>query len=339
MVINSITREIPSNINSITPPPIWGPKVLLLTTNHVGNTLFCTPGIRLLKQQLPHLQLDVLTMSSRAAAALADNPDINHVHRLSLKWRVRRLAKRYDQVIGLHHDKFRHYFGDKRGKYFSIGEPNDNQHRAEEVIQYIQKLFNISPKQIERNYVLRYRPEHLAKVKQLLEKGSTAHTFFVGIALGCGQIAAHGWRFWSKRRFHAKRLWSFEHYIKLAQSLQHRYPHLRFVLTGSRNEKALGAAFARAVPNTINLVGRTSLQEVAALMGCLRLFITHDTGTLHIACSTQVPVVALFGPTKLERTGPYPSRPQHTIIRKAHMDEIEVDEVLAACTELLGKDK
>ena len=161
----------------------------------------------------------------------------------------------------------------------------------------------------------------------------------VGIALGCGQVAAHGWRFWSKRRFHARRLWSFEHYIKLAQALQQRYPELRFVLTGSRNEKALGAAFAKKVPQTINLIGRTSLQEVAALMRCLRLFITHDTGTLHIACSSEVPVVALFGPTQLQRTGPYPLRPQHIIIRKAHMDEIELPEVLAACHRILTEEK
>ncbi|MGB6977467.1 MAG: glycosyltransferase family 9 protein [Gammaproteobacteria bacterium] len=337
-MVNSITQEISSNtVNTVSTKPThtWGPKILLLSTNHVGNTLFCTPGIHLLKQHLPQVQLDVVAMSPRAAAALSDNPDINKVYRMSCKWRVRRLAKRYNQIIGLHYDKFRHYFEHVTDKHFSIGEPVDNQHRAEEIIQYVQKLLNIAPQQIERNYVLRHRPEHLTKIKQLLAVGSTEQTFFVGIALGCGQIAAHGWQFWSKRRYHAKRLWSFEQYIKLAQSLQQHYPGLRFVLTGSRNEKALGAAFARKVPHTINLIGRTSLQEVAALMTQLRLFITHDTGTLHIACGTPVPVVALFGPTQLERTGPYPSRPQHTIIRKAHMDEIELPEVLDACTKIL----
>jgi ADP-heptose:LPS heptosyltransferase len=320
-----------------TPP--WGPKILLLTTNHVGNTLFCTPAIHLLKQHLPQVQFDVVVMSPRAAAALADNPDVHQVHKMSSKWRVRRLAKRYQQVIGLHYDKFRHYFGHATDKYFSIGAPGNDQHRAEEVIQYVQQLLNIAPPNIERNYVLRYRPEHLAKIKQLLTANNSEKDFFVGIALGCGQIAAHGWRFWSKRRFHARRLWSFEQYIKLAQSLQQRYPNLRFVLTGSKNEKALGAVFAKKVPHTINLIGRTTLQEVAALMRCLRLFITHDTGTLHIACSSEVPVVALFGPTQLQRTGPYPSRPQHIIIRKAHMDEIELSEVLDACSQILTEEK
>jgi ADP-heptose:LPS heptosyltransferase len=60
------------------------------------------------------------------------------------------------------------------------------------------------------------------------------------------------------------------------------------------------------------------------------MFVTHDTGALHVACATGVPLVGLFGPTEPSQTGPYPRRPQDILLRKTKIEEIRPAEVCAA---------
>lgn len=98
----------------------------------------------------------------------------------------------------------------------------------------------------------------------------------------------------------------------------------------------------------LNLAGRTSLKELAALFSLANLVITTDTGPMHLAAAVQAYVIALFGPTAPWRTGPY--GPNHVIIRKnlpcspclqktcsakRCMELISVEEVLAAAKEKL----
>jgi len=53
--------------------------------------------------------------------------------------------------------------------------------------------------------------------------------------------------------------------------------------------------------------------ELLALMGRLSLFVTNDSGPMHIAAAVGTPVVALFGPTHPERCGPYGT--EHRVLR------------------------
>jgi ADP-heptose:LPS heptosyltransferase len=65
----------------------------------------------------------------------------------------------------------------------------------------------------------------------------------------------------------------------------------------------------------INLAGRTTLAELAALLRQARLAITTDTGPMHLACVLGTPVAALFGPTAPWRTGPFGEG--HEVVRLA----------------------
>ena len=47
-----------------------------------------------------------------------------------------------------------------------------------------------------------------------------------------------------------------------------------------------------------NMAGKTSIQELCAMIGGLDLFITNDSGPMHVAAAYQVPTVAIFGPTR-----------------------------------------
>lgn len=84
----------------------------------------------------------------------------------------------------------------------------------------------------------------------------------------------------------------------------------RIVLLGGGSERALAerlvAACADAPSAPLDLCGRTSIQELGALLERCRLLLTGDTGPMHMAAATRTPVVGLFfGPALPFDTGPY----------------------------------
>jgi len=89
---------------------------------------------------------------------------------------------------------------------------------------------------------------------------------------------------------------------------------VRVVIVGARGEEALGCAIAdRMQVKPIQLSGRTTMRELMAVIKRCDLFLTNDTGPMHLAASFGVPVVALFGPTDSRTTSPFGSG--HTIVR------------------------
>jgi len=92
----------------------------------------------------------------------------------------------------------------------------------------------------------------------------------------------------------------------------------------------------------------TTLAELAALVGRASLFVGSDTGPLHMAAAAGTSCVGLYGDTLPEVCGPY--GPGHAALRattggdgKMRRDEnntamqaIPVDEVCAACDEVVG---
>lgn len=303
-------------------------KILLVATNHVGNNIFCTPAIRLLKKHHPQIQLDIITMSSRGGDVFKQHPDIHRVYVTTNKYKIRRLAKKYACVIGLHPDKSQEYL-QGLNNVVSITPFRRNQHRAEETLEFMQNLLGCEITDVDRKYTLAPQPKHFSELEKYFPQ---AHTddIFIGLHLGSGKTAVHGWKFWYKGRTKSSRLWPLANYIDLAKQLQRANPRIRIVITGSRFEKFLGKKFVKQVPNTINLIGVTTLLTLTALMQRLRVYITQDNGTLHVASATDVNLIGLFGPTDPKATGPYPVKSQHIIIKKNNMQEIFPEEVCQA---------
>jgi ADP-heptose:LPS heptosyltransferase len=83
------------------------------------------------------------------------------------------------------------------------------------------------------------------------------------------------------------------------------------VLTGSASDRAPADEVRRALPRdaaVVDTVGGAPLVTLAALLSRLSLFITPDTGPMHLAAAVGAPLVALFGPSSPERWGPLSAR-------------------------------
>ncbi|MCX7858308.1 MAG: glycosyltransferase family 9 protein [Deltaproteobacteria bacterium] len=111
-------------------------------------------------------------------------------------------------------------------------------------------------------------------------------------------------------RFH--RTWPIENFAYLAKELIKHY-EARIVLTGSQQEEPLFYEFASKMPldyietnQVINLIGKTKLRDLIALLKCCNLLISNDTGPIHIAAAVGTPTVGIYLSTAYpSETAPY----------------------------------
>jgi heptosyltransferase-2 len=104
----------------------------------------------------------------------------------------------------------------------------------------------------------------------------------------------------------AKR-WPASFFSHVATEL-HRNYDAEILIIGSRADTEIAAAIAAPMSKKpIDLTGKTTLAQLAGSMSLSDLFITNDSGPMHLANALKVPVVAIFGPTDPRITGPYQS--------------------------------
>jgi len=112
----------------------------------------------------------------------------------------------------------------------------------------------------------------------------------------------------------AERNWPVERYRETLNRIAARWP-LTVVLIGGpgEDERRLAAALCEGlVPPVLDLVGRTSFRQLAAVLGQVDALLAPDTGPLHIAQAMGKPVVGLYAVAPAAKTGPY-LEPQWTV--------------------------
>lgn len=98
--------------------------------------------------------------------------------------------------------------------------------------------------------------------------------------------------------------WPLPAYADLARRLTGR--GLAVVLTGSDSDRWVLDAFRDI--ETLDLIGETSVLELAAVFAACTAVVTHDSGPMHLARLARAPLVALFGPTSPGEFAPTDSR-------------------------------
>lgn len=149
------------------------------------------------------------------------------------------------------------------------------------------------------------------------------------------------------------KIWPAERMGEVARHLREK-TNARLVLIGSPSECDLADVVCRVAGNPIlDLVGCTTIGQVAALIQRAHLFIGNDSGPLHCAASFDTPSLAMFGPTVVSKWAP--RGPHHRVLHKEYdcegciswhpaatcrhdgvcMKRISVEEVLSQATALL----
>ena len=303
-------------------------KIIIKSVNWVGDTILTTPSIRLVRRQYPDARIVVIARPW-VADVLRDNPDIDDIWVVNeskdpavffkLLFRIRK--ERFDLGIVFPNSFIsafilwaggvRHRIGynrDGRGWMLSERIPvTPDILKKHQVEYYLDILQSICPMgTAERNLILPVNETARKKVQALLrEKGIDDELERSYPLVGINPGAFYG---------SAKR-WLPERFAAVADYLQLKHT-ARVIVTGTSQEKPIVDDIIKMTheKNIYSVAGEINLRELTALLDSLDVYITNDSGAMHVAAAVGTPVVAIFGSTDWLTTAPYSDKA--VIVRK-----------------------
>jgi len=291
-------------------------RILVFNVNWLGDALFSTAVIRNIRRNFPDSYLACI-IPSRCYAVLKGNPHLDDIIIFDEKDRhkgtLEKLgfisylkAKRFDTVFLLHRSFSRAllcwmagipqrigYYTRKRGFLLTkkiVPLSSDSLHRIDYYLNIIEK----AGLRVEDRF-----PEFFIKEEDqdssnafLAGKGITPDDFLVGINPGGN---------WMPKR------WPREYWARLADLLIDKLK-AEVIITGALTDISLAREIQVLMKGKpILATGLFNLKQFAALSRRLDLFISADSGPLHIANAAGCKnIIAIFGPTSVKVTAPYP---------------------------------
>lgn len=291
-------------------------RILIFNVNWLGDVLFSTATIRNIKYNFPDSYI-ACVIPSRCYSVLKDNPHLDEIIIFDEKDRHKGILQKLNFVYSLRNKNFDIAFilhrsfsralicrlagiperighdTKKRGFLLTkkITPPaKDNVHRIDYYLSVIEKAgFKVE----DRFTDFFFSDSDAQFVEDFLKNKSISQDdFLIGINPGGN---------WAPKR------WPKEHWAALAEMLISKLK-AKVIITGAYFDNPLAKEIQSLMKEKlINACGAFNLKQLAALCKRLNLFITADTGPLHIANSVRAKkILALFGPTSPKITGPFP---------------------------------
>ncbi|MEK6646665.1 MAG: glycosyltransferase family 9 protein [Candidatus Firestonebacteria bacterium] len=308
-------------------------NILILRLSSLGDVVLATSVIPVLKDRFPEAKISFLT-SAKYVNVLQNNPYIDEIIEIKrynlisfFRFVIGLRNKRFDLVIDLHFNpktvvismlcggkvRLRYKKGILRRRFMvfvarlrallclitkktldsqllgndivkiEIGDIKKYVHTIERYLIVFDKFL---PVQIQTNKALPvlYPSEDDKKyVSKILQDNSA--TKIIGVFSG-GK--------WAIKR------WGASGFAKTGDLCWERYGAKSIILGDEKDKKIMNevASMMKYPPVIIN--EQLTILQLAALIGKCKLFVTNDTGPMHIAVAMKVPVLAIFGPTVLE---------------------------------------
>ena len=333
-------------------------KFLVVSTTGIGDTLWGTPALAALKETYPDSRIGVLT-NPAGYELLKGNPCIDDLFIfrrgaqgvLSAPVLTRKLSREGFDTAFIFHASDRIVWlitflsgvpeiigmeGQNKGLDFILTRlipPQKTVHGIEARLNLVSRAGAVTRNKTTSVYL---SEEDRESASRFCERyGLTGHSPLIGLHPG----AQKTYKCWPPERF-----------IELGRLLTGQFG-CRIVVTGNAEEKSLADRIASAIDGAMSVAGSLRLRESAALIERLDIFVTNDTGPMHVAFALGTPTVALFSPTDPRLCGPYQA--QRAIIiekpgtckpcagKKCYnpvcMEQTTPQEVVTAVESLLGK--
>ncbi|MGQ9626894.1 MAG: glycosyltransferase family 9 protein [Anaerolineae bacterium] len=319
-------------------------SILIIRPDHLGDLLFLTPALRVLREALPEARLTAL-IGPWAKPILENNPYLDEIltcefpgftrrpkpslfQPYSLLWReAKKLRERsFDCAVIF---RFDHWWGAmmaylagvKRRVGYDISEVAPflteavpyvpGRHEVEQNLTLVEKLLSkplrrpFSPGSCPLEFSIAWRDEAFAE-GYLAERGVQEGETLVCIHPGAGSPV---------------KLWREEGWARVASALAERFS-AKVLLSGSAQEEPMLERIARGARTLLEsqeagpilTTGKLDLGKLAAIMARSRLVLGVDSGPLHLAVAVGAPSVHLYGPEDPRAFGPWGDPAQHVVI-------------------------
>jgi ADP-heptose:LPS heptosyltransferase len=172
--------------------------------------------------------------------------------------------------------------------------------------------------------------DDLSVVIQLTDEERKTAESFLRPHLGGGQIAIG---------FHPgagkpRNRWPAERFAHLANRLASEAGALIVITAGPMDDDPVGR-MTKILGSSYVLVKDKSIREVAAIIDRLSLYVTNDTGVMHVAGATSTRVLSLFGPSDPYQWAPKSQRHRFLLSQNREMNSMTEEEAYAAAIEML----
>ncbi|MGA9769421.1 MAG: lipopolysaccharide heptosyltransferase II [Blastocatellia bacterium] len=307
-------------------------RILVFAYHGLGNFIMYTPALRLLRERYPKARIDLQVGNSTgceevlAGASLFDNVyNIRYAAGFGA-WikRAREIrATRYDLTINEFHShswplallvaasgapyRLGHVtspgWSARFSRYsFIFNMPvlmREDEHEIERYLDLVREAGAGKIELDEARTLIHLTNEDREFAKRFLD-GSRADRI---IGVQPGTSIAMRWK-----------QWPVERYRVVIERLLRDHPDSQIVLFGSPGEAEMIGDLARGLGSRVCVAaGKTTVKQVAALIERCDALICNDSGLMHVSVAVGTPVVAIYGPTDINRTAPL--GPLHKIIR------------------------
>jgi heptosyltransferase-2 len=120
--------------------------------------------------------------------------------------------------------------------------------------------------------------------------------------------------------------WPAERFAQVAERLGSEMDALILITAGPMDDEPVNRMIKKLKCSFV-LVNEKSIRRVAAIIDHLSLFITNDTGVMHVAAATSTSVLSLFGPTDPSQWAPRSNRHKFLVSRNRDINSITEGEV------------
>jgi lipopolysaccharide heptosyltransferase II len=283
-------------------------NILVVNVNWLGDVIFSTPVFKALKSAHPEARISCLAVP-RVKEVLERCAFIDEIivydekgkhwypwAKLGLVWSLRR--KKFDAAFLLHRSSTRALLTFLAGIPVRTGfskesafltrrvQVQEGLHRMDEYLKVVED----SGVAVEPTYELEAAADELKSMGERLAK--------YGISVGDYLVVVNAGGNWDLKR------WPPERFAQLIGRLIKEF-NVKVVIPGADKDIEMAQTIARlSGADPAVLAGSTGLKELMALFKRADCVISNDSGPLHLAASLGTDVIALFGPTRPEITGP-----------------------------------
>lgn len=279
-------------------------RILIVRTDKIGDLVLSTPVIKAVRDFYPHSYIAAV-VRPYAHEIIKDNPYLNEVITYEkakkgssiltdLKFIIKLRKKKFDLALVLHPKNRTHIimflagirerigYNKKLGVLLTKKIPHLKEYGIKHEIDYtldIVRYAGIIPK--EKNLHISIDKSAEQRVDSIFEKNGIAKDDLI-ITLHPGASCR------SKK-------WSVERFAKAADSLAQKYKAKIIIVAGSV-DKMLGDKMSTLMKSkNVNLSGKTTVSDIVSILKRSNLFISNDSGPVHIACAIKTPVISIFG--------------------------------------------
>lgn len=328
-------------------------NILVIDFGQLGDVVLSLPALRAIRERFPAARLtvavgksasDIVDLSGYANATivvdrvgLRDGPKLVSIGRIiKLVRDVRR--KKFDFVIDLNslsetnllgflsgatHRLFSHRPGRSLDYLANFNPPPPREDKNSHLVdRYLDVVKPLGVSNQTRTPYLKTSPIADSTVDALLKKErAESNALLVGLFPGSG---------------HVGRRWPIERFAELADFLV-RNDRVRVIVFVGPEERNIVGQTKSMFPAATIFLDRLTISQLASAQARLTLFITNDTGPMHIAAAVGTSVIDLLG-----RSTPnsfVPVGDNHRIIHGATINDITVEQVYKVAHELLASNR